>query len=415
MVGGSGRTDRAGRFISQGSGYQAFIPNPLPPDPPLALDAGLLGLLEDAGTALGRLDGVAKVIPDPDFFVGMYVRREAVLSSQIEGTQSTLEDLLQRELSEGDDDRRSDVLDIVNYVAAMNYGLGRLKTLPLSLRLIREIHGKLLQDGRGSGATPGEFRTTQNWIGPAGASLKQATFVPPPVPEMKQALHDFELFLHEDGQYSTLIEVGLAHAQFETIHPFLDGNGRVGRLLNTFLLVHRGVLRQPLLYLSYYFKLHRTEYYDRLMAVRSNGDWEGWIAFFLRGVAQTAQEATDTAEQIFELRESHRSLIIEHNLGQNGLKLLSNLFQRPLININLAATLLGSTFPTAGRLVSAFEDLGILHEITGQRRSRIYRYEPYVDLFEDGSEANGARGHAMRQEVAETSEPDLQAASRNRS
>jgi Fic family protein len=377
--------------MTQSEGYRAFIPKPLPPDPALELDADLLSLLEDAGTELGRLDGVAKVIPDPDFFVSMYVRREAVLSSQIEGTQSTLEDLLQRELAEGESDQRSDVLDIVNYVDAMNHGLKRLETLPLSLRLIREIHKKLLKDGRGSGATPGEFRRTQNWIGPAGASLKQATFVPPPVPEMKQALHDLELFLHEDGRYSTLIEVGLAHAQFETIHPFLDGNGRVGRLLNTFLLVHRGVLRQPLLYLSYYFKLHRTEYYDRLMAVRLNGDWEGWIRFFLRGIVQTAQEATATAEQIFELRESHRGLVIEHNLGQNGLMLLSNLFRRPLLNINLVSALLGSTFPTASRLVSAFEELGILREITGQKRSRVYRYEPYLDLFDEPTEPNGAR------------------------
>lgn len=375
--------DRAGRFITQPEGYAAFIPNPLPPDPPLALDSALLGLLEDAVAELGRLDGVAKVIPDPDFFVGMYVRREAVLSSQIEGTQSTLEDLLERELDIDESDPFSDVLDIVNYVRAMNFGLKRLETLPLSLRLIREIHRELLQDGRGSKATPGEFRQSQNWIGPQGATLRQATFIPPPAPEMKDSLHSFESFLHEDGRYPTLLEVGLAHAQFETIHPFLDGNGRVGRLLNTFLLVHRGMLRQPLLYLSHFFKLHRTEYYDRLMAVRIKGDWEGWIGFFLGGVVQTAQEATETAERLFELREAHRSLIIERNLSQNGLMLLSHLFQRPLVNINLVASLLGSTFPTASRLVSSFEEMGLLREITGQKRSRMFRYEPYLALFND--------------------------------
>jgi Fic family protein len=200
---------------------------------------------------------------------------------------------------------------------------------------------------------------------------------------MRKALHDFEGFLHAKSGHPTLIEVGLAHAQFETIHPFLDGNGRVGRLLNIFLLVHRGILRQPLLYLSHFFKLHRTEYYDRLMSVRLGGDWEGWIRFFLRGVHQTAREATETAERLFELRESHRSLILENNLGQNGLKLLSNLFQRPLVNISLVAALLGSTFPTASRLVSAFEELGILKEITGQKRSRVFRYEPYLALFDD--------------------------------
>lgn len=375
--------DRAGRFVTQPKGYAAFIPKPLPPDPPLALDAGLLSLLEEAVGELGRLDGVAKIIPDPDFFVAMYVRREAVLSSQIEGTQSTLEDLLELELEQERSGPLSDVHDLVNYVRAMNFGLERMATLPLSLRLIREIHRELLRDGRGSKATPGEFRHSQNWIGPSGASLKRATFVPPPVAEMKQALHDFEGFLHADSSYPTLIEVGLAHAQFETIHPFLDGNGRVGRLLNIFLLVHRGILRQPLLYLSHFFKLHRTEYYDRLMAVRLAGDWEGWIRFFLRGVHQTAQEATETAERLFELREAHRHLILENNLSQNGLMLLSNLFQRPLVNIKLVATLLDSTFPTASRLVSSFEELGILKEITGQKRSRMFRYEPYLALFAD--------------------------------
>lgn len=375
--------DRAGRFVAQPQGYIAFIPKPLPPDPPLALDAGLLSLLEEAVGELGRLDGVAKVIPDPDFFVSMYIRREAVLSSQIEGTQSTLEDLLELELERERSDPLSDVYDLANYVRTMNFGLERLTTLPLSLRLIREIHKELLRDGRGAKATPGKFRRSQNWIGPSGASLKQATFVPPPVADMKQALHDFEGFLHADNSYPTLIEVGLAHAQFETIHPFLDGNGRVGRLLNIFLLIHRRVLRQPLLYLSYFFKLHRTEYYDRLMAVRLEGDWEGWMRFFLRGVHQTAGEATETAERLFELRESHRSLVLENKLGQNGLMLLSHLFQRPLVNIKLVATLLDSTFPTASRLVSTFEELGILKEITGRKRSRMFRYEPYLALFAD--------------------------------
>jgi Fic family protein len=375
--------DRAGSFITQPEGYRAFIPKPLPPDPPLELDPALLNLLERAVGELGRLDGIARVIPDPDFFVSMYVRREAVLSSQIEGTQSTLEDLLELELESDHRNRQSDAFEIANYVHAMNFGLERIQTLPLSLRLIREIHKQLLRDGRGSKATPGEFRRTQNWIGPERASLRQATFIPPPVSDMKKSLHDFENYLHAEERYSTLLDVGLAHAQFETIHPFLDGNGRVGRLLNIFLLVHRGVLRKPLLYLSYFFKLHRREYYDRLMAVRLDGDWEGWIRFFLRGVVQTAKEATETAEQLFELREEHRSLILDNSLGENGLLLLSNLFQRPLVNINVVAIQLGATFPTASRLVSAFEELGLLQEITGQKRSRLFRYEPYIALFED--------------------------------
>jgi Fic family protein len=369
-------------LVSQPSGYRAFIPAALPPEPPVELDGELLALLSVADRSLGRLDGIVKVIPDPDFFVAMYVRREAVLSSQIEGTQSTLEDLLEVELEPNAQDRDTDVGDIVNYVAAMNYGLGRIQELPLSLRLIREIHAELLRGGRGAQATPGQFRASQNWIGPAGASLNQATFVPPPVTEMKQALSDFEKFLHAEEENALLIRAGLAHAQFETIHPFLDGNGRVGRLLITFLLVHGGALRQPLLYLSYYFKLHRAEYYDRLMAVRLRGDWEGWLRFFLRGVAETAQQATDTAERIFQLRERHRALVLD-DTGANGLKLLSMLFQRPLVNVKVVARDLHVSFPTANRLVARFEDLGLLREVTGQRRSRLFRYEPYLELFDE--------------------------------
>ena len=379
--------DRAGRFITQPTGYRAFIPAPLPPDPPMVLDGDLLALLSEADIALGRLDGLVRVIPDPNFFVSMYVRREAVLSSQIEGTQSTLEDLLEVELEPDIQDPHTDVGDIVNYIAAMNHGLSRIDELPLSLRLIREIHAELLRDGRGSHATPGEFRTSQNWIGAAGASLSQATFVPPPVAEMKQALSDFERFLHEGDETALLIRVGLAHAQFETIHPFIDGNGRVGRLLITFLLAHGGALRAPLLYLSYYFKLHRAEYYDRLMAVRLRGDWEGWLRFFLRGVAETAEQATDTAERIFELRERNRALVLNET-GTKGLLLLSILFQRPLVNVNAVSRALDVAFPTANRLVASFEELGLLREVTGQRRSRLFRYEPYLQLFDEPPSAS---------------------------
>lgn len=344
----------------------------------------MLRLLSQADLALGRLDGIVKVVPDPDFFVGMYVRREAVLSSQIEGTQSTLEDLLEVELEPEGKGRLGDVGDIVNYIAAMNYGLERVEELPLSLRLIREIHNVLLSNGRGSQATPGEFRTTQNWIGPAGAALTTASFVPPPVPDMKVALSEFEHFLHNDGDFPVLFDVGLSHAQFETIHPFLDGNGRVGRLLITFQLMHAGALRRPLLYLSYFFKLHRAEYYDRLTAVRINGDWEGWLRFFLRGVAATADEAATTAERIFELRERHRTQVLEADgLGQNGLKLLALLFKRPLVNVNLVKRELGVAFPTANRLVARFEEEGLLVEVTGQRRSRLFRYDPYLSLFDE--------------------------------
>jgi Fic family protein len=374
------QSPRAGRLLQQVEGYRAFIPAPLPPDPPLDMGRIQAGLGR-ALLALGRLDGIVDVIPDPDFFVAMYVRREAVLSSQIEGTQSTLEDLLEIELEPGARRQQSDVGEIVNYVAAMNHGLARLGDLPLSLRLVREIHGELLRDGRGSYATPGEFRTSQNWIGPAGAPLSDATFVPPPPHELGSSLSQFETFLHGDAD-DRLIQAGLAHAQFETIHPFVDGNGRVGRLLITLLLVHHGVLRQPLLYLSHHFKRHRAEYYDRLTAIRVSGDWEGWMKFFLDGVAVTADEAKRTAERIFKLREEHRALAME-SAGPNGLKLLSELFRQPLINVRTAAEALEVTFPTANKLIGRFEDLGLLREVTGQRRSRLFRYEPYLDLFDD--------------------------------
>src|SRR5579884_3180227 len=313
---------RAGRYVKQPTGYRAFVPAPLPPDPPLALDRDVVAVLSRADQAIGRLDGVAQTLPNPDLFVAMYVRREAVDSSQIEGTQSTLEDVLAFELDPHTRDLPRDVEEVVNYVRAMNYGLDRLATLPLSLRLIREIHAELLQGVRGADKTPGEFRTTQNWIGAGHVSLAHATFVPPPVAELGQALDNFERFLHEERELPALVHGGLAHAQFETIHPFLDANGRVGRLLITFLLVFRGVLQRPLLYLSVYLKRNRAEYYDRLMAIRNSGDWESWLGFFLTGVAQTAEEATATARAILDLREEHRHRVQEQTAGVNGLRLL---------------------------------------------------------------------------------------------
>jgi Fic family protein len=313
----------------------------------------------------------------------MYVRREAVLSSQIEGTQSTLQDLLAIELNPRFRSLPGDVEEVVNYVHAMNFGLERLATLPLSRRLIREIHAELLRGGRGSSRSPGEFRSVPNWIGAEGAPITQATFIPPPVPEMERALDNFERFLHEAPQLPVLVHVGISHAQFETIHPFLDGNGRVGRLLITFQLVHRGVLHRPLLYLSHFFKRNRSEYYDRLMAVRLNGDWEGWMRFFLRGVGDTAIEATETARRIVALRERHRQALHEGGIGANGHRLLDTLFERPLVNVKLLTDLLGVSFVTANKLVGSFEEFGILIEVTGGRRSRVFRYDPYLALFED--------------------------------
>lgn len=376
---------RAGRLISQGSGYSAFIPAPLPPQPPISLTGTLQALLSKADRELGRLDGSIQTLPNPDLFVLMYVRKEAVLSSQIEGTQSSLQDLLAAEAKVLAKENPRDVAEVVNYVKAMNHGLGRLEKLPVSVRLFREIHEKLLTGVRGSTLTPGELRRSQNWIGPAGCTLAEAAFVPPPPEEVPQALGDLEKFLHQDDDMPLLIKIGLAHVQFETIHPFLDGNGRIGRLLITFLLCERGVLQKPVLYLSYYFKRHRQAYYDHLQAVRNAGDWEGWLAFFLRGIVEVSAQATETARRILELREKHRTLITEH-LGRaagNGHRVLEYLYKRPIISVKEVRTVTGTSNPAANQLVQKFVEHGIINEITGQKRNRRFRYEAYIRLFEE--------------------------------
>jgi len=352
------------------------------------MDAELSKLLSRADHALGRLDGVGSVLPNPDLFVAMYVRQEAVLSSQIEGTQSTLEDVLQFEVDDKSHDLPRDVAEVVNYVGAMNYGIERLEKLPLSLRLIREIHTRLMEGGRGQHRAPGEFRKTQNWIGPAGADVNSAIFIPPPVPEMKDALDKFEKFLHDES-FPVLVHTGLAHAQFETIHPFLDGNGRVGRLLITLLLCRRNVLHRPLLYLSHYLKVHRAEYYDRLMAIRNDGNWEGWLKFFLRGVEQVSEEAIKTSRQIFALREQHREMV-NSSLGSSaasGLRLLDYLYEQPIVNVRLVEKHLQSSFVTANKVVEQFVKLNIIKETTGGQRNRRYSYFPYLALFESSAKA----------------------------
>ena len=370
---------RTGTFVKQQTGYKAFIPNPLPPEPPVQMDAQLNLLLSDADRAMGRLDGVTSILPNPDLFVAMYVRHEAVLSSQIEGTQSTLEDVLQFEIDTKGHDQPKDVEEVVNYVRAMNHGLERLKQLPLSLRLIREIHAKLLEGVRGRHHEPGEFRHSQNWIGPQGCTLMTATFVPPPVLEMNTAMGDLEKFLHSAEPMPRLIHCGLAHAQFETIHPFLDGNGRVGRLLITFLLCEQKVLHRPLLYLSHYLKAHRMEYYDRLMAVRTEGDWEGWLKFFLKGVAVVSEAATNTAREILALRENGRQILMKL-LGNSvaGQKLFDYLFEQPIVTVRLVEQHLDCSYVKANQLVEQFVQAGLLEETTGWKRNRRYRFKPYL-------------------------------------
>ncbi|WP_372426620.1 Fic family protein [Salinarimonas chemoclinalis] len=374
---------RSGRYVRQPTGYSAFVPNPLPPRPSLEIDAEMQTLLSSADRALGRLDGSIQTLPNPDRFVFMYVRKEAVLSSQIEGTQSSLNDLLQVEASVLDPEHPQDVGEVLNYVGAMNHGLARLTELPLSIRLIREIHEKLLGGVRGQEKNPGELRRSQNWIGPAGCTLRDATFVPPPPSAVMETLGELELFMHSRDSLPILIKIGLVHAQFETIHPFLDGNGRVGRLLITFLLCQEGVLTQPVLYLSHYFKRYRLEYYDLLQRTRDLGDWESWIKFFLRGVAEVSREATRTARAIVELRERHR-LLVTREMGRaaaNGLIVLERLFQRPIITVNEMALALNVSYAAANQIVQRLAVAGILEEITGQRRNRVYRYTPYIDLF----------------------------------
>ncbi|MCY3990435.1 MAG: Fic family protein [Caldilineaceae bacterium] len=342
-------------------------------------------LLSEADRALGRLDGSIQILPDPEMFVYMYVRNEAVLSSQIEGTQSSLQDLLAAEAEILTPNRPKDAVEVINYVGAMNYGLERLSTLPVSTRLICEIHGELLRGVRGSHLTPGELRTSQNWIGPEDCTLLEASFVPPPPSELAEAMSSLERFIHYDTELPPLIKIGLVHAQFETIHPFQDGNGRVGRLLITFLLCQQQILTKPVLYLSYFFKRYRQQYYDELQAVRDAGSWEKWLVFFLRGVVAVSEQSTDTVQRILALRERHRR-VINDNFGRaagNGHRVLEHIFSHPVASVDDVQELIGTTYPTANSLVARLVEYGILREFTGQARNRAFIYQSYLELFHE--------------------------------
>lgn len=372
---------RAGEFVLQPTGYTAFVPADLPPNPPVKIDGELARLLSMADLALGRLDGISAILPNPDLFVAMYVKQEAVLSSQIEGTQASLTDVLQFEVS-GDVENPKDVEEVVNYIAAMNYGLGQT-TLPLSLRLIRQIHERLMQGVRGERCEPGEFRKTQNWIGSIAGGLSNTTFVPPPPQVLPDVLRNFEQFLH-DETLPPLIHAGIAHAQFETIHPFLDGNGRVGRLLITFLLCQRGILMRPLLYLSHYLKKNRSDYYDHLQSIRTHGKWEQWLAFFLRGVAEVAHEAQLTARSILWLRGSYQELLKnEYRAGSMLLRVLDVMFEQPILTPSILEKKLNVSYVTANNHVSRMCELGLLEEMTGYKRNRRFVFKRYLDLFKD--------------------------------
>ena len=380
-----------GRYVvtsTTGERVEAFVPAPLPPHPALVLHGPMQQALERALLALGRLDGVTTLLPDPALFIYAYVRKEAVLSSQIEGTQSSLSDLLLFELDEAPGAPLDDVVEVSNYVAALDLGLQRLAAeFPLSSRLIREIHSVLLASGRGSNKDPGEFRRSQNWIG--GTRPGNAVFVPPPPAEVLDAMTELERFLHaEDDGLPTLLRAGLAHVQFETIHPFLDGNGRVGRLLITFLLCHAGVLQQPLLYLSLYLKQHRAAYYDLLDRVRREGDWEAWLTFFLEGVAQVAAEAVFTAERLSAMFHADREHI--QSTGRragSALRVHAALMARPIQSLTSTVAHTNLSFATASSAMDLLAELDIARELTGKRRNRLFAYDRYLAIINEGTEA----------------------------
>ena len=346
------------------------------------MDTGLVRLLGEADRALARLDGMGEVLPNPELFVTMYSRKEALLSSQIEGTQASMVDVLESEAAgDGALARRAEVQEVLNHQRTLTHGLERLDSLPVSTRLLDEMHSVLMQNVRGHGRRVGEFRSTQNWIGPPGCTQQEAIFVPPPVPAMKEAMSDLERYIHEDGETPILIKVALVHHQFETIHPYEDGNGRMGRLLITLLLVESGVLTRPLLYLSLFLKEHRQEYYELLNAVRFVGDYEAWITFFLRGVREVALGASRTARTVLEMREEHIQRVRDAVASARGSEFVDALLRNPAMTVASAAEDLGVSYGTANTLIGDFERLGLLREITGRRRNRVFLYEPYVDVL----------------------------------
>lgn len=379
----------AGAFVEtsvSGETVRAYVPAPLPPDPPLDVNA-FLTVYDRARGAVGALDGVTSLLPSTPLFLFMYVRKEALLSSQIEGTQSSLSDLLLFETDETPSVPLDDVTEVSNYVAALDHGVRRLRDgFPLSLRLLREMHDLLLRSGRGAGKQPGEFRRSQNWIG--GTRPGNALFVPPPPERLMECLDPFERFLHlDDRAMPPLIRAGLAHVQFETIHPFLDGNGRLGRLLVTLLLCEAGVLREPILYLSLFLKAQRTDYYRLLQEVRMTGRWEAWMEFFLTGVAETAEQAADTARELTAMFDRDRRTIQTFGrAAPSVLRLHEGLQQRPVVTVQGAAKALDLSVPTVGKALDLLVTAGIVRETTGRRRNRVFVYTDYLEILDRGTE-----------------------------
>ncbi len=369
----------AGNCILTDRDYWAFIPNPLPP--PIEIDWRLADVLSEADRALSELSGVGRLLPNPYLLINPYVRKEAVLSSRIEGTQASLSDLFYFEAEEPESPSVPDVREVHNYVLAMNHGLERLKTLPISNRLVREIHAVLMEGVRGGAATPGEFRRSQNWIGPPGCTLKEATFVPPPPTEMNQALTEWEKFLHAPTELPPLIVCALMHYQFEAIHPFLDGNGRVGRLLITFFLCERNHLSEPLLYLSDYFERTRSDYYRHLLEVSQSGTWRAWLEYFLKGVALQAKDACETATRLMDLHQKYRTQVGTKRVPAAAYQLVDQIFITPVLSIAKLAREWKMSYPKVTRGIERLVKIGILKEVTGQRRNRLFAADQLIRLL----------------------------------
>lgn len=379
-------TNRAGHYKSNLSGemaYKSFVPNPLPPAPPIELTEDVVGLLVKANSRLAVLENIAARIPNVKLFVSMYVRKEALMSSQIEGTQATLEDILDPML---DANTNRDVADVVNYIKATEFATRRLQTLPLCNRLIRETHAVLMEGVRGQEKSPGEFRSSQNWIGGQGSTLKNARYVPPSPDDMPDAMSDLEKYINTDDELDVLIRAALIHYQFETIHPFLDGNGRIGRLLITLFLMEKKVLTTPALYISYFLKKNRVEYYDRMTEVRTKGNYEQWVRFFLQAIMESAEDAIATIDELIVLHDANAAVISRlGRAAKNAMLVFNYLESNPIIEIRKTAEALGITFNTASGAVNRFVDAGILVQTSDTNRNRSFAYEAYLNILRKGT------------------------------
>jgi len=382
---GSNARSKTGQYVTQPQGYKTFVPNPLPPQPPIDIDGDLFSLLSQTDRMLGRLDGAIQILPNADVFVPMYIRREAVLSSQIEGARSSLHEILSAESEIRGPIQSRSLRKTINYMHAIDHGLQRLETVPLCIGLIQDIQTKLMQEDQGGQSQTGKLRQNQSWVGAPGCTPYDADFVPPPPEKVPKLLNNLETFLGQPDSLPTLVWMGLTHAQFETIHPFHDGNGRIGRLLIPLMFHSQKILHKPVLYLSLFLKKHRQEYYQHLQAIRDDGDWKGWLAFFLRGVCEVSADAVATTSQLVALREQHRFLITERfgRASGNGHLVLEELYQRPILAVSDIVKLTEVSYSAANNLIMRFVEAGILEEMTGYKRNRRFLYKPYIQLFTD--------------------------------